>query len=388
MKPKTLVILLVILVVLAGAGALLIHLRDTRSSSGEMGAYLLERFPVNDIASIVIKTPTSAVSLKKAADSWIVEERFGYPADFGKLSELVRTLKEVKVGRRFDGSDKVLKRLSMKSPDDADALKEEKGTRIRMTDSRGAPLLDMVLGKTRAKGAEKGPPDGQYVRMGEASEVYLIDQILSSFEAGPAEWLEKSPVRADAGEIQKITCLGPGGTPVRYLLERTARGKDLELIMPATDLNIKKSSLNRLSNALSSLKITDVEPSSASSGTISKDASVRLDYTLFDGRVYQVYTDKACSATVPCRIRLEVAYEPPKRVKPEVDPPAESQEKASAGAKGEDAKGVAEATEENERLKSWVFTIPEWQYQAFFTDPEPLMEKETEKKGVESNPGR
>lgn len=388
MKPKTLVILLVILVVLAGAGALLIHSRDTRSSSGEMGAYLLEQLPVNHIASIVIRTPTSAVSLKKAADSWIVEERFGYPADFAKLSEFVRTLKEVKVGRKFDASDKVLKRLSIKSPDDADALDEEKGTRVRMTDSKGKSLLDMVLGKTRAKDPQKGPPDGQYVMMGEAPEIYLIDKILSSFEGGPAEWLEKSPVQVDAGEIQKITCLGPGETPVRYLFERTARGKDLELIETTTDLNIKESSLNRLSNALSSLKITDVEPSSASSEVIGKDASVRLDYTLFDGRVYQVYIGKACSATVPCRIRLEVGYQPSETAKPEADPAAETKEKASAGAKSEEEKGVAEATEENERLKPWVFTIPEWQYQAFFTDLEPLMEKETEKKGVDSNPGR
>jgi len=387
MKPKTLVILLVILVVLAGVGALLIHQRDTRSSSGEMGAYLLEQLPVNHIACIVIKTPTSAVSLKKATDSWIVEERFGYPADFAKLSEFVRTLKEVKVGRKFDASDKVLKRLSAKSPEDADALDEEKGTRVRMTDSKGNPLLDMVLGKTRAKDPQKGPPDGQYVRVGEAPEIYLIDKILSSFEGGPAEWLEKSPVQVDAGEIQKIACVGPGEAPVRYLFERTARGKDLELIGSATDLNIKKSSLNRLSNALSSLKITDVEPSSASSGTIGKDASVHLDYTLFDGRVYQVYTCKSCSATDPCRIRLEVGYQPSEPAKP-ADQAAETREKASAGAKSEEAKGVAEAKKENERLKPWVFTIPEWQYQAFFTDLEPLIEKETEKKGVDSNPGR
>ncbi|MFO7601823.1 MAG: DUF4340 domain-containing protein, partial [Candidatus Desulfacyla sp.] len=226
------------------------------------------------------------------------------------------------------------------------------------------------------------------VRVGEAPEIYLIDKILSSFEGGPAEWLEKSPVQVDAGEIQKIACLGPGETPVRYLFERPARGKDLELIGSATDLNIKKSSLNRLSNALSSLNITDVEPSSASSGTIGKDASVRLDYTLFDGRVYQVYTGKACSATEPCRIRLEVAYEPSEPVKPETDPPAETREKASAGAKSEDSKVAAEATEENERLKPWVFTIPEWQYQAFFTDLDPLIEKETEKAGGNSHPGR
>jgi len=39
-------------------------------------------------------------------------------------------------------------------------------------------------------------------------------------------------------------------------------------------------------------------------------------------------------------------------------------------------------------LKPWVFTIPEWQYQAFFTDLEQMLEKETEKKRMGGDPGR
>jgi len=388
MKPKTLVILLVILAVLAGAGALLIHSRDTGSSSEEMGVTLLEKLPVNDIASVVIETPSSVVSLKKGETIWVVEERFGYPADFAKLSEVVRTLKDAKVGRKFDASDEILKRLSMKSPD-ADAPKEEKGTRVRMTDAKGNSLLDMVLGKTRARDPEKGPPDGQYVRVGDVPQICLIDKILSGFEAGPAEWLEKSPVKVDAAEIQKITCKGPGETSVRYAFERPSKGKDFELIEPSTQSTIKKSSLNRLSNALSSLKIADVEPSSASPEASGKDASVRVDYALFDGRVYQVYTGKACSAEVPCRIRIEVGFQSPETSKGEGEAGAATDDKAGpAGAKSEDPTAAVSATTENERLTPWIFTIPEWQHQAFFTNLEQLLEKDPEKQGMESVPGK
>ncbi len=115
MKPKTLVILLVILAVLAGAGALLIHSGDTGTSSEEMGMYLIEKLPANDIGSVVIETPSSVVSLKKGDNIWVVQERFGYPADFARLSEVVRTLKEAKIGRKFDASEEILKRLSIKS---------------------------------------------------------------------------------------------------------------------------------------------------------------------------------------------------------------------------------------------------------------------------------
>jgi hypothetical protein len=384
MKPKTLVILLVILAILAGGGAFLIHSRAMRSSPGEIGAYLIEELPANEIASIVIETPTDAVSLKKTADFWIVEERFGYPADFGRISDLVKTLKEVKVGRKFDASENVLKRLAMKSPDDVDAPKEEKGTRIRMTDQAGKPVLGMVLGKTRSRDHQKGPPDGQYVRLSEAPDVCLIDKILSPFESGPAEWLEKSPVRIDAGEIRKITCLWPGETSVRYAFERPVKGKDFVLIDPSTDRNIKTSSLNRLSNALSSLKIEDVEPASAASDAMEEDASVRLDYTLFDGRVYHVHTAKTCPEALPCRIRLGVGEELPTGQEAGADQTAETEEKASPGIKSEEATAVVTATAENERLRHWVFTIPEWQHQAFFTDLEKLLEEKAEQKGAGS----
>ena len=128
MKIKTFVILMIILGVLAGAGALIVHYRDIPSPSGEMGAYLLEQLPANDVVSIVVKTPDAAVSLMKEGDLWVVEERFSYPADFSKISELVKTLREVKVGRKFASSEKVLKRLSIKPPDDTGAPEDERGT--------------------------------------------------------------------------------------------------------------------------------------------------------------------------------------------------------------------------------------------------------------------
>ncbi len=155
MKIKTLVILLIVLGVLAGAGALIIHLQNSSSSSGEMGAYLIEQLPANEVASIVIETPSNTVSLMKKGDSWVVEERFGYPADFSKISDLVRTLKQVKVGRRFESSEKILKRLSLKFPGDSETPEDGRGSRIRMKDKEGKPVLGILLGKTRMKGKEK-----------------------------------------------------------------------------------------------------------------------------------------------------------------------------------------------------------------------------------------
>ncbi len=384
MKPKTLVILLVILVVLAGAGALLMYSQDAGSPSGAMGAVLFEELPANEIASIVIETPTTAVSLKKEPDGWVVAERDGYPADFAKIADFVRKLKAVKVGRKFDAPDEVLRRLSLKAPGDGDVPEGEKGTAVRMTDGEGAMVLEMTLGSTRQQDPEKGPPDGQYIMVSGSPQVYLIDTILSSFETGPAEWLEKSPVKVAADDIRRITCRGPGGTDVRYVFERPEKGKDFELKAPETDRPVKRSSLNRLSNALSSLKISDVQPASDMKDALKGDTSPRIDYALFDGRIVHVYTGEACSAGVPCLLRFEVGFEPPEtpKIEPESEKSDEPAEKAGKGDAKTEPSTPEEAAKENDRLTPWIFTIPEWQHQAFFVDLDELLEAPAEKSGT------
>ena len=372
MKIKTLVILLIVLGVLAGAGALIIHLQNSSSSSGEMGAYLIEQLPANEVASIVIETPSNTVSLMKKGDSWVVEERFGYPADFSKISDLVRTLKQVKVGRRFESSEKILKRLSLKSPGDSETPEDGRGSRIRMKDKEGKPVLGILLGKTRMKGKEKKMPDGQYVMLSKGPEIYLIDTILSSFETGPSAWLAKSPVKVDDKEIKSISCTGPEGKPVHYRFERAGKGKNFELIDPSTNQEIKKSSLNRLSNALSSLQIEDVENPSAKPESIEKETSPLLEYHLFNGLTYRAYPGKTCSATLPCYLRIGVDYQRPGPVKGEKAQAASSGKKEPATEKSEEEL-TAKATEENAHVSPWVYVIPEWQHTAFFTNLDQLL---------------
>ena len=385
MKIKTLVILLIVLGVLAAAGALIIHLQRSSSPSGEMGAYLLEQLPANEVASIVIETPADTVSLTKKGDLWVVEELFGYPADFPKISGLVRTLKQVKVGRRFESSEKILKRLSLKSPGDSETPKDERGAWIRMKDKEGKPVLGILLGKTRIKGKEKKMPDGQYVMLSKGPEIYLIDTILASFETGPSAWLEKSPVKVDAKEIQSISCMGPGGKPVRYRFERSGKDKDLELIDPSTKQKIKKSSLNRLSKALSSLQITDVANPSAPPQSIQEEASPLLKYHLFNGLTYNVYPGKTCSGTMPCYLRIGVDYQKPGPVKGEKAQPTSSGKKASPTEKSQEEL-AAVAKEQNARVSPWVYVIPDWQHNAFFTNLDQLLEKKAEKeKGPSAN---
>ena len=200
MKTRTLITLLVILGLLAGAAALTIRLKRPDRSKGGLGTLLLEEFPANKIVSITIQGADESVSLVKKEDRWVVAERFQYPADFSKIIDLVRKLKDVKVGRWFQSSEDTLKRLSLKDPTDPDASEEEKGIRILLSDENEMPVASILLGKTRQVGAERRFPDGQYVRRGQEAKIYVIDSHFDALQKEPSAWLEKSLVEVEADE--------------------------------------------------------------------------------------------------------------------------------------------------------------------------------------------
>lgn len=358
MNKKTLFILLVVLAVLAGVGrSILMRNSGAPVGTDAMGALLFEALPANEIASIVIERPGDSVMLVRNQTGWMVENRFGYPADFSKITDLVRKMKQTKVGRKFPATEPISKRLSLMPPNHRESAETEKGTRIQMKDKNNAVVVDFLLGKTR-KREEKGIPDSQFVMAVGGQDIYLVDQIFSSFETAAPQWLKKSPVTVAQDDIQKIACTGPDGA-VRYTFERPEKGKDFALVSPPTKRAIKQSALNRLAGALTGLEIEDVADPSSTPESLTKGISPRLDYTLFDGITYHVYPGLTCSPGIPCYLRLQVDYNSPTPGK----------------AKSDDALTV-KAREMNGRLSPWVFVVPERQHQPFFTTLGGMLENE------------
>ena len=374
MNKKTLFILLVVLAVLAGVGrSILMDRSDESASIDAMGAVIFKRLPANEITSISIHRPDDSVMLVKEKGIWVVQNRFGYPADFSKITDLIRKLKQTRVGRNFPASESVLKRLSLISPTDKGALREDKASRIQIKDKDQAVMVDILLGNTR-KREEKSVPDSQFIMLADGTDIYLVDQIFSPFDTAAPSWLQKNPINVTQKHIQKIACVGPDGA-VRYSFER-AQGKDLALVSPPTKGTVKQSDLNRLAGALTGLEIEDVADPSSPPESLSNGISPRLDFTLFDGITYHVYPGITCSPGIPCYVRLEVDYKRP--TAPTASGGDASKDKEST----EDKSGgdlMAKANGMNGRLAPWFFVVPARQHQAFFTTLGEMLEDKTKK---------
>jgi hypothetical protein len=380
MRGKTLTILLITLAVVAGAGVLLLRSKSSAPLDGTIGAPLFQNLPVNDIAAIQMKSAQTSAALARKDNQWVVEDRHDYPADFSRLTEMIRQLKDLKVGRRFEASEETLKRLGLKDPADPSAGEEERALRVLLKDKDGTVLADIRLGKPRISGAERQFPDGQYVRMGEDPTVSLVDRALNAYSAEPTSWLDRKLAEAPAGEVRKLSCTNAKGE-VLYAFERTESGKDLSpLVKIPKGKVLDKGSVNRVAGGLSSLRLEDVEEGGQG---FDEKAFLVLEYQLFNGMIYRVYPDTACQNDKRCPIRIRVDYQPPAKstdTQVETGPPAV---KTPSTPEPSSEELASRAKSLNSRFTPWVFHVPTWQHGNLLTSLEQFLQKpeeETRKK--------
>lgn len=373
MKTRTLVILLVVLGLLAGAGAL-IKYRTSAPGGGEvLGAKLLAELPANRIAAIYLLAPDNEVSLTRKDDKWVVKERFEYPADFDKIKDFVRKLKEVKIGRQFEADEEVMRRLSLKDPGASATPAGQQGARVELQDAQGKELAGLVLGSTRKPGGERDLPSGQYVKVRDKSMVYLIDEHFPNADWKPETWLQKDLVDMKADQVRRIAVWAMSGGELLYAFERSAEGGDLRLSSPPVTGKIKQSALNRLAGALSGLQLEDVVDPATTPESLGFKSAIRLDYHLFDGRLYRIYVSKTGTAGAACYTRVEVDYQ----TSPE---PAEeeNQEAEKDNQRPSPEELARQAKQSNGRLAPWIFLLPQWKCDAFASDLGSLLAKAEE----------
>src|SRR6185369_15080103 len=83
MNRKQLILMLVLVALIGGAGILLVNRQDAswKGNNATIGKKLLGDFPVNDVTQISFKQGTNELHLAKT-DIWRVRERNNYPADY------------------------------------------------------------------------------------------------------------------------------------------------------------------------------------------------------------------------------------------------------------------------------------------------------------------
>ncbi|WP_028319965.1 DUF4340 domain-containing protein [Desulfatiglans anilini] len=368
MKAKQAIILVLILAVLAGATALTLRLKQP-SGEGLLGRTLLEDLPWQDIAAVSIRGLEGSVGLAERDGRWVVLEREGYPADFSRIAALVKDVREAKIGRVFEPDQETLGRLGLKDPEDHAVQAAEAATLLTLMNAEGERLVEMALGTD--KPSNQGAAAGRYVRLNRLPGVYRVDRSLA-VSCRPADWLDKLILKVAPADISEIVCREAGVGRVRYRLKRNAPEQSLTLENLPERYVLDPEKLRRLSDAVSSLQMLDLEGPRRSEGSDGGSFPVVIAYRLFNGVVYRIYPGAACVDEKGCPLRVAVAWEPQEKDAPDDEAAASAAETASEGdAPGEDpsARAAAEAA----RLEERTFLVPEWQHQHFVLQVEDLL---------------
>lgn len=395
MKSKTLILLLAICGILAGITWFVFKAESPKTAKTEMGEKLIPDFPVNDVTAMTIQAPDGSVTLQKGESVWGVSDRYGYPADFGKITDLAKKIRDASVGRSFAATDDVRKRLTLYPPDSDAPSADAKATRITFKNSEEKVLADLLVGSARDDGGAGA--GGHYVMPARGESVYLVDQSFRLMETDPADWLNKSLFEAPANEVETVTLkTGEGGDAV-YTLKRPEKGKDPEFVdLPQAyaDREIVKSKVNSLFSSIASFMIEDVADPETPAEKLGFDEV--FVYRMFDGRIYRVYPgaapgDDADGESYYVKVAADFEARPDTEVETDAEPSsadgdeAEAQEKAEAEREKaiaekqeKDAELKKEMSELNEKLSKWTFVIPEWRKENLAADIENFFEeKET-----------
>ena len=289
MKGRQLVIILVLLVALGGAALVLSRRNEaTWSNSAVRADSKLLNFDLNEVAQVTIRRAGSEVNLLKQQDVWTVRER-DYPAEFDRVSTLIRTLWELKPVQDVKIGASQLGRVQLTEPTNdpnSSALVELKGAGDKK-------LGSLVVGKKYLRGSDQafaqgGIPAGRYVKDSH-DRVFIVSQTLDDVELKPERWLETDFIKI--GEAKSIAITG--AEPAKnWTLLRDSPTTPWRFADPKPGEELDTAKVSGPTNAFSSAGFADVLKPDAPTTEAGLDNPTTVRIETFDGFTYELRIGK------------------------------------------------------------------------------------------------
>jgi hypothetical protein len=318
MKGRQLALVLVLLVVLGGI-ALFLKSRNSASwseTATTSGGKVLD-FPLNDVSQVTIKESGSELNLARKDGVWTVKERADYPADFDKVSSLLRKLWELKPVQDVKAGPSQLARLQLTEP----AAGSANGTLLDLKGAGDKRIAALLLGKKNLRnsgqpaGEGGGIPAGRYVMgMDGANRVFLVSDTFDEIQLKPEQWLRRDFIKIENAKSIAVA----GTTPaVNWKIMRDAAASPWKLAdaKPGEELDTNKAT--NTASLSTSMSFADVLASDVpvEETGLDKPSTVRIE--TFDNFVYELRIGKLMGENYP--VLVSVKADLPKERTPAAD---------------------------------------------------------------------
>jgi len=319
MKGKNLLILVVVAGVLVGL-AVLTSRKQKRHAvvATEIGkpvlAALQDPDTLNSIERIEVLSPGGTVTVARVEGAWVAPRKYNYPADFGKVRDFVRTLRDLEIGHTLKGGAAERRELELLTP--GGAATNGIGTVVKLETAAGEEVASLLVGKEHERAAPADSPyarygaypDGRYILAGE--KPVLVADTLSALPSDVKDWFDTTVVNVSSYDITNITVTGANGTTLTF--QRPEPGGDLVV----ADLNedteeMETAAAGGLANALSYLNFQDIADPSLSDEALGFDDPVKLIARTKENKVYTLTIGGSPEDSDNRYVRVSAAYEPP-----------------------------------------------------------------------------
>jgi len=395
MTKKSLTVLWLVALAL-GAAVALVKIGQDRAfetaTERSRGDTLFESLPADKVAKVSIKSADASITVENGESGWAVAERDNYPANVGRINELLRTLIEVEVAQGIEAGPSYDGRFGM----DATAKTEEDhGMQVVLFDSAGAELASVALGKNTeaAGGGGGGGPfgmgggaTGRFVRnRGEADAIYVTSETFPRVTAVAKDWLREDFVKVE--KVKSIAMAAPKQKDIKgWKLTREDENADFTLEGAAEGEALDSTVTNPLKSIFSFARFEDVAASdqaklldeSAEARTVTIETVEGFKYTIrFAPSVTENKEgDPAVAASNPNYLMtVEVAANIPSERKKE-DGETEEDAKTKDEAFATRSKELTEKLETEQQLKGRVFEVTRWTVDALLKKREELIKKD------------
>jgi hypothetical protein len=352
MKRKQVYLLLGLALVLVIAGTVF-QLQQSASWKKESGdRQIFSNLPINDVSKIRVQTGKENLTLQVSGDGWQVSDRYGYPADFAKIRDLLRSIWELKYVREMQIGPSQFGRLQLLPPGQG----EQSGTEIDLLGTSDKKIATLLLGKKPSSGEDTGAPgSGRFaLNPDQKDKVYLIDETFPTLDPlNPNVWLKKEFI--DTQKLRAATRGDLGNAP-GWKVSRKDDRADWELLDAGPNESLEKENAGPLSSL--SLSVQDVRPETAPDSETGLKQALVIELDTFEGFHYHLEIGGA-GPDQSHFLRVKVSGNFPATRTPAANETAEEKSK-----KDEEFTKQLEQWKnrlaDEQKLDHWVFLVSDW----------------------------
>src|SRR5205823_4779309 len=282
-------------------------------------------FQLNDMSKVTIKESGAELNLAKIEETWRVRERVDYPADFSKVSSLLRKLWELRPVQDVKVGPSQLGRLQLTEPGQGSG----NGTLIDLKGAGNKRLAALLLGKKDLKNPDQPASEGGGIAVGRyvmgqdgSNRAYLVSDTFDEIQTKPEQWLNRDFIKAENPKSIAVTGTAPG---VNWKLVRDTATAPWKLAdaKPGEELdNAKASGVASIFTYGGFADVLSPDAPVAETG-LDKSSTVRIE--TFDNFSYELRIGKLMGENYP--VLVSVKAELPKERTPAADEKPEDKTK-------------------------------------------------------------